>query len=120
MKEAFVLGGWGMWPTLVFGLLTIASAVRYAIVPRRRVVPLMLSTGLMTMVTGTLGFATGVARSLLALSDVPPGGRWITLLGLGESMMDVILALALLVAAAIAATVGAWRFAYAIPEEATR
>jgi hypothetical protein len=42
MLQHFREGGWGMFPTLGFGLLMLAVAARYALRPERRFVPLLL------------------------------------------------------------------------------
>ena len=111
MAEMFVLGGWGMWPTLLFGLVSIAVAIRYAVKPERRIVPLMITSSIIVLISGLLGFSTGVTRSLLALDRVGDDRRWIGLIGIGESMMNVNLAMVFLVLAAIIATIGALRIA---------
>ena len=36
MLEAFRLGGFGMIPTLAFGVLSVAAALRYAVADRLR------------------------------------------------------------------------------------
>src|SRR5690348_5351015 len=66
MSEAFHMGGWGMYPTLVFGILLVAASVRYAISPERRFVPLQVSLGILTLVGGGLGFITGTIKSFMA------------------------------------------------------
>src|SRR5262249_8811141 len=118
MRQMFVLGGAGMWPTLVFGLLMIGVAIRYAMRPERRFVPLLVGLGMMTSAAGLLGFVSGVAKSLLAMSTVPPDRHWLSLLGLGESLMNLVLALLLVFLASAAATIGAWRLARAMPPQA--
>ena len=107
--EAFRLGGWGMYPTLIFGLLTVAAAVRYAYSPERRFVPLQLSLGILTLGSGGLGFVTGLIASFQYIERVEPDRRWIWMLGVGESLHNMALALGLLTVGAIAASVGAYR-----------
>ncbi|KYF55929.1 hypothetical protein BE08_22710, partial [Sorangium cellulosum] len=109
MAEAFHLGGWGMYPTLVFGLLLLAASVRYAVSPERRFVPLQISLGLLTLMSGGFGFVAGAIKSLTFMGAVPPDARWLWIVGLGESLNNVALALALLVLSSFAATVGAYR-----------
>ena len=71
MYEAFQMGGWGMYPTLIAGLVLVLTSVRYAVDPQARWVPLMLSLGSLTLVAGGLGFVTGVIRTTMALAEVP-------------------------------------------------
>src|SRR5262249_53909638 len=69
MLEAFRLGGWGMFPTLIFGVLMIAATVRYAVRPERRFVPLQVTLGLLTLAAGCLGFVTGMIKTFLAMDS---------------------------------------------------
>jgi hypothetical protein len=109
MFQAFELGGWGMIPTFLFGTLMVASAVKYALNPERRFVPLLVSLGLMTLVMGTLGLVTGMIRCFLAMEHMPPDDRWIWMLGLGEALNNIGLALGLVGLGLVATTVGAFR-----------
>ncbi|WP_437291228.1 hypothetical protein [Sorangium sp. So ce406] len=109
MSDAFHMGGWGMYPTLVFGLLLLAASVRYAISPERRFVPLQISLGILTLVSGGLGFVSGAIKSLTYMGAVQPDARWLWMVGIGESLHNVALALSLLVLSSLAATVGAYR-----------
>ena len=109
MGDAFQMGGWAMFPTLIFGVLTLAAAVRFAWSPDRRWVPLQLSLGALTLAGGGLGFVTGVMKSMLAMDRVQPEQRWIWMLGVGESLHGMALALLLVTLGAIAASVGAYR-----------
>jgi hypothetical protein len=115
MLEAFHLGGWGMYPTLVSGVLFIAAATRYAVRPDRRSVPLQVSLGLITLLTGCLGFVTGMIKCFLAMESVPPDKKWIWMLGVGEALNCVGLALVLLVVGTLAAIVGAFRVSRGTP-----
>ena len=60
MLEGFRLGGFGMFPTLVFGLLLLGAAVRYAVKPEARWVPLQIALGILTLTTGLASFVCGV------------------------------------------------------------
>jgi hypothetical protein len=111
MIEAFHMGGWGMFPTATFGLLLVAASLRYALTPERRLAPLMVSLGLLTCASGGLGFVTGLIKSTLAIEGAGPEKRWIWVLGMGEALNNVALALALSTFAALAASIGALRIA---------
>ena len=39
MTDFFMAGGWGMYPTTLFGLLLLAAGIAYAALPERRFVP---------------------------------------------------------------------------------
>jgi hypothetical protein len=113
MSHWFHLGGFAMWITSVFGLLAVGASIRYAHEPVRRLVPLTVSLGGLTLLSGALGFVTGLVKSLNALPDVAPGDRWIWMVGLGESLVNVAFALALVSIAALGMVVGAWKLSRA-------
>ncbi|GAC1572710.1 MAG: hypothetical protein NVS3B20_04560 [Polyangiales bacterium] len=116
MIDAFHLGGFVMWPTLFFGMLLMGAAIRYAIDPAQRFIPLLLSLGMITFIAGGLGFVTGVAKSLLFIGNVSPDRRWIAMLGVGESLMNLVLAFVLMLLASLVASVGAYRLSRVRPE----
>ena len=116
IRDAFHEGGWGMWPTLLFGLVLVAAALRYAIRPEpiwhRRIKAL----GVVTLGSGCLGFVTGaiatarfVGRALSSPTPSPIDLNHAGLLGLGESANNLSLALVFVVCAALAATIGTFR-----------
>ena len=109
MLEAFEMGGWGMFPTLLFGLLMLGASVQYARSPERRYVPLQVSLGILTLAGGGLGFVTGVIKSFSAIGQVQPDERWIWMLGVGESLHNLALALVLVTLGAVFASIGALR-----------
>ena len=116
MREAFHLGGFGMYPTLVFGLLLLAASFRYAVKPERRFVPLLMSLGLVTLMSGCLGFSLGLMKSFGAMGEVVSESKWIWMIGASEALNNVALALILALIGGIAASVGALRIARGEPE----
>lgn len=111
MLDIFREGGAGTIPTALFGVLLVVAAIRYALSPDKRYVPLLVSSGAVTLACGGLGFATGVVKSLSAADRVKDGERWILAIGVSESLQNLVLAFALVSLGAIAATVGAARIA---------
>ena len=110
MFEAFRMGGWAMMPTALFGSLLVAAAVKWAIRPDARLVPLQIALAILTLATGALGFVTGLIVSATALGGVPTNKVvQIGAIGFGESLCGVALALAMIMAAALAGTIGAVR-----------
>ncbi len=110
MGEAFHDGGFGMIPTAIFGLMLIAAAIRYAVTPERRFVPLMTSLGVLTLSSGCFGFVRGLMQSISAVGPNQTE-RPIWVIGLGETSNNLALASALVAAAAMIATVGSLRVA---------
>ncbi|PTL85604.1 hypothetical protein [Vitiosangium sp. GDMCC 1.1324] len=110
MSDAFIAGGWGMYPTLIAGLALLATSLRYASRPESRYVPLMLTLGLFTLFAGGLGFITGVISLLRAYTGPLAGeGPTVLFIGIQESLHNIALALLMTTTSAIAASVGAWR-----------
>jgi hypothetical protein len=109
MGDAFRNGGFGMYPTTIFGLLLVAAAIRYALTPERRFVPLQLSLGVLTLASGGLGFVSGLIKSVSAIGGVAAEQRWIWVVGMGEALNCVALALLLVTLGSLAASVGAVR-----------
>jgi hypothetical protein len=107
--DAIVAGGPGMVPTMLFGLVLVGAAVRYATRPEPRLVPLLASLGMMTLFSGALGFTVGMIKSCAAIGQVGPDERFVTVIGLGESLHNVALSLTMCLLAAMAAAVGASR-----------
>jgi hypothetical protein len=115
MFAAFRLGGFGMYLTLLCGVPLVVASLRYAVNPEKRWVPLMLSLGVLTLAAGGVGFTTGLIVSLGVLERVPADERYITLIGLGESLYNVAFALMLVGMAAVATSIGTWRLSRASP-----
>jgi len=121
MTDFFRAGGYGMFPTLVFGLLMVAVGILYATRPERRYVPLLIALGMMTLAGGSLGFVTGFIKSLSAAADYVPTDRapLLAMKGTAESLCNLALALGLVTFATIAAAVGALRLARSLPDRST-
>jgi len=109
--DSFHNGGWGMWPTLIVGLLMIGISARYAVSPERRFVPLIVASSTLTFLVGALGFVTGLSASTTSSFDAIEARPALMAAGFGESLNDVALALVLLAVGMIAVTVGAARHA---------
>jgi hypothetical protein len=111
--EYFRDGGWGMYPTLVCGVVLLAAALKYALRPERRFVPLLVALNILTLSSGALGFVSGVITTARHLEGVgETRSALVAFLGIGESLNNVGCALMFVVAAAIAVTLGAWKIAF--------
>jgi len=110
LLESFQMGGPGMIPTAVAGLILILVSGLYAIRPERRYVPLLVSLSALTLVAGGLGFVTGVIKSISAMGRFDADIK-LSVLGTGESLNNVALALGFVLLAMIATSLGALRLA---------
>lgn len=113
MLNSFRDGGYVMFPTLVIGIALVALAMNYARKPERRLLPLIGAFGLLTATSGALGFTLGAMKSLYAQDAIADGRRWLSLLGIAESLNNVGLALTLILLAVALATIGEWKIAVA-------
>ena len=112
ISDAFIAGGWGMYPTLIAGLALLGTSLRYASRPESRYVPLMIALGLFTLFAGGLGFTTGVITMLRFYAEMQGEPRPVILYyGFQESLHNVALALLLTTTSTLAASIGAWRLA---------
>ena len=120
-SEFFEAGGWGMYPTTLFGLLQIAAGVAYAVLPERRLVPLLVSLGVVVLGSGLLGCVTGFITTFRYIEQVPEAKQHtITLLGVSESLNNVVLAFIFIVLSTLIAAVGAFRLGLRSKAEASR
>jgi len=109
-SEFFESGGWGMYPTTIFGVLQLAAGVAYAVLPERRFVPLLVSLGVVVLGSGFLGCVTGFVTTFRFIEQVPEAKQHaVTLLGVSESLNNVVLAFIFIVLSTLIASVGALR-----------
>lgn len=106
MGEAFRLGGWGMYPTAIAGLVLIFCALRYASTPDAMRALVVRRLSMLTFLVGALGTVAGVIKSCTSAEPALLGS---VVIGIGESLNCLGLALVTLVIAGIATTIGAAR-----------
>ena len=111
MLDVFRLGGWGMIPTAIMGAVLWLAAMRYARRPDRAALLVVALQAVVTLLCGSLGFVSGLIRTLAGASsgELPEPLETIIAGGLGESLHNIGLALGMLTVAAIATTIGALR-----------
>lgn len=99
-----------MYPTTVFGLILFCAALLYAARPERRGLRVARGLAVLTLLSGTLGFVTGVIKTFSAVAELPPPEvAKVAMLGVGESLNNIGLALCLVILATIITTIGAAR-----------
>jgi len=99
-----------MYPTTLFGLVLFCAALLYAARPERRGLRVTRGLAVLTLLSGTLGFVTGVIKTFSAVGDLPPPDvTKVAMIGVGESLNNVGLALCMVILSTIITTVGAAR-----------
>jgi hypothetical protein len=108
----FVAGGYGMYPTTVFGALLVAAGIAYALFPERRFVPLLISLGVAVFGSGALGTVAGFITTFQAIQKLPADSQHaVTLMGISESLNNAAWAFVFIVLATLIASAGALRLA---------
>jgi hypothetical protein len=110
MVDFFIAGGFGMYPTLVFGFLLVACSILFMFRPEPRYLASLVGLGAITSGAGLLGFCSGVRNTLSYLKNVPAEERFMAIaLGTEESLHCLVLALILVVIAGIFVSIGTVR-----------
>lgn len=109
MGTFFEEGGWGMYPTLLFGLVLLAFAVSTVFRPTKFWPVTAVMAGI-TLCAGLLGACMGIINTMKAvqhvrLEDVAviAGG------GIGESTNNMVLSLVLVISAGLISALAALR-----------
>jgi hypothetical protein len=108
MKDIIVEGGWGMYPVLAFGAVSLLVSLRYALAPRRDWLPLIVGFATVTVLAGVLGAFRGVQTGIAHLDPNAPVDAWQQLSNLRESLHNVVVALVIATVDALLATVGTY------------
>lgn len=110
MLDAFRLGCWGMYPTLIAGLLLLFFALRYARTPEPTRLRTVRHLGVLVVLTSTLGFVTGVIKTCTSVTpELGYDLGMVVVIGVGESLVNIGAGLVWLVMATIVTTFGAAR-----------
>ena len=106
----FGAGGWGMYPTTVFGFLLLAALGLHALRPEPRYERVISSLQVMVFASGLLGTSVGICKSALDLDQVPFDKQLQTFaMGCQESLHNLILGLIIIVIANVITTIVAFR-----------
>jgi predicted lysophospholipase L1 biosynthesis ABC-type transport system permease subunit len=110
MTDIFDEGGWTMYPTALFGALTVLVSLVLAVRPERRFVSLSALT-VMTGVVGVMWGLTGMVKA--ATNAAPQDLQTIVAACATQALNSLLLAFVLVVVATLGATSGALRVAIA-------
>ena len=94
----FEAGGWGMYPTMLFGFLFLAVTALHALRRDARHQRVALALGTITGASGLLGTVVGICNSVHYLEKVPREEQLLMfLIGAEESLHNLILALIIII-----------------------
>jgi hypothetical protein len=103
-------GGWGMYPTTVFGFLLILSACLHLLRPEGRYLPIVVITFCLTAASGILATATGLTIAFRFVQHVEAADQLrVAVLGCAEALNNVILGLILAIVGGMVALAGVVR-----------
>ncbi len=105
-------GGWGMWPTTVFGFVAMAWAVLFAWRRAQSVMrPVLTTLSLLVLGSGLLGTTVGLVATLRGASQQPePGDRVLVMfVGTAESLNNLVLGFIFVMFTLCITAVGQWR-----------
>lgn len=94
----FEAGGWGMYPTMLFGFLFLAVTALHALRRDARHQRVSIALGTVTFASGLLGTVVGICNSVHYLAKVPREDQFLMFaMGCEESLHNLVLALILVV-----------------------
>ena len=101
--------GWGFWPVAIFGAIALVMAVRHALGPRERQLPLVIGFSVATAIAGCLGTIRGIQSTAAYVVESSAGSSELFLIGLRESLNCAVAAFVMITVATLIATVGSYR-----------
>lgn len=114
-------GGWGMYPTSIFGFFLVIAGVLCLLRPERRFVAPTLCLAALTLSSGALGTTIGFVTSFHYLPQVRDVSQRFTIAALGcaESLNNLVLALILVTVTALLGSLAAVRAAFSTSSTAS-
>lgn len=98
--------GFAVWLVLAAGAVSTALAARFAVRARRDGLGLVVACIAATLLVGCLGTAIGVQTTVEYVARAPEAERWLFVVGLRESLHNLVLALGFAIVSTIALAVG--------------
>lgn len=109
MSDFIREAGWGIYPVMLFGAVSLIVSLRYAIAPAREILPLVIGFGVATIIAGALGTTTGLQATASFVARTQADERWLFVVGLRESLNNMDAALLVAAVDALLGTIGAYR-----------
>lgn len=103
-------GGWGMYPTSLFGFLLVAASVLYSLRPSSASARIVFALGAVTLLAGLLGTVTGLCTTFRYIQQVALAEQLqIMADGCQESLNNTVLSLIIVIVAILISLVGLLR-----------
>ena len=114
--EFFAMGGFPMFVIVIFGLIGVVNAGRFAWAPSAGRVPYLVAVGVAVALAGVGGMATDLVKVAVTVAGNDewahgPDFGAIVLQGIGESLTPVVLACGMLIAESLLVALGLRRLA---------
>jgi hypothetical protein len=106
--------GFGILLVMAFGGASLVVSFRYALAPKRELLALVVGFATLTLLAGLIGAVTGIQRSASGYATATPPVSTLFLVGLRESLNNVVASLVIVSLDAMLATAGAYRRARAL------
>ena len=85
--------GWGIFPVMFFGALSLGVSVQYVRTRRGDLLALLCGLSVLTLLAGALGTVTGLQASANYIGNVELDEKWVFLIGLRESLNNAVASL---------------------------
>jgi hypothetical protein len=106
----YASGGYGMYPTTLFGFIMVLTACLYLFRPERRFVPVVITSGVLTFCSGVLGTFTGMIVVCTYVQLVEPvDAAKVMVVGSGQAFANIVFALILIILGGLATLGGVAR-----------
>ena len=103
-------GGYGMYPTTVFGFVLVLSACAYCLRPEQRFLPLLTTAGVLTVASGILGTFVGLMTVFTYVQSIEPElAAKAAAVGSARAFANIVFALVLVLLAGVATLTGVLR-----------
>lgn len=106
MGEIIREAGWGIYPVVLFGGAMLVVGLRHLATPRRSLFNLAVGFSVATLLAGMLGAATGIQATVQHVTRLSGAGEGLFLVGLRESLHNLVAALVLVCVNALVLTAG--------------
>jgi hypothetical protein len=105
--DFYYSGGYGMYPTTVFGFVLVLTAVLYCLRPEKRILPVVVTTGVLTMASGIMGTFTGLMVVFTYVKYVAAAdAARVAAIGASQAFANIVFALVLVILAGLALLAG--------------